>query len=127
MNVRHYYNFMAKKRELPKECEDNMAAVQEALDAIGGKWKIKILSMLYSGDCFFMELQRSVAGVGAKMLSKELKDLEENGLVKRIICDTRPITVRYELTAYGRTLKDIIENMQEWGKMHIRKKTVSSV
>jgi DNA-binding HxlR family transcriptional regulator len=52
------------------------------------------------------------------MLSKELQELEINGLIKRSVLETKPITVEYELTAYGRTLKPIIDAMAFWGKQH---------
>jgi DNA-binding HxlR family transcriptional regulator len=109
---------MAKTLELTDHCRAQMQAVQSTLDVLGGKWKIKILTMLYFGETHFMELQRRVTGIGSKMLSQELRDLEANGLVKRTVMDTRPITVEYELTPYGATLKDIIEDMEKWGRKH---------
>jgi DNA-binding HxlR family transcriptional regulator len=111
---------MAKTVEFPIDCEERMRSVQNTMEVLGGKWKIKIITILYFGETHFMELQRRVNGIGSKMLSQELKDLETNGLIKRTVCDTRPITVEYELTAYGATLKDIIESMEKWGKKHLR-------
>ncbi|MFA6083555.1 winged helix-turn-helix transcriptional regulator [Mucilaginibacter sp.] len=107
--------------EFNDDCRARMMAVQDTLDVMGGKWKIKILTILYFGETHFMELQRRVTGIGAKMLSQELRDMETNGLVKRTVKDTRPITVIYELTSYGTTLKDIIESMEKWGKKHRQK------
>lgn len=109
---------MAKDNEFTELCKLRMLAVQDTMDVLGGKWKIKILTILYFGATHFMELQRRVNGIGAKMLSQELRDLEANGLVKRTILDTRPITVEYALTPYGVTLKDIIEDMEKWGRTH---------
>jgi DNA-binding HxlR family transcriptional regulator len=108
-------------REFTDQCRAQMQAVQDTLDVMGGKWKIKILTILYFGETHFMELQRRVTGIGSKMLSQELRDLEANGLVKRTVLETRPITVEYELTAYGATLKDIIEDMEKWGRAHRQK------
>ena len=65
-----------------------------------------------------MQLQREVEGIGAKMLSKELRDLEINELVKRTVYDTKPVTVEYELTEYGKTLQYIIKEMSKWGARH---------
>ena len=107
--------------DLSDHCKAQMQAVEDTMDVMGGKWKIKILAILYFGETHFMELQRRVNGIGSKMLSQELKDLEINGLVKRTVRDTRPVTVIYELTAYGATLKDIIEHMEKWGLAHRRK------
>jgi len=114
---------MEKRKEFSEHCKAQMLAVQDTLDVLGGKWKIKILTILYFGETHFMELQRRVTGIGSKMLAQELRDLETNGLVKRTVLDTRPISVEYELTPYGATLKDIIEDMEKWGKKH-RKKIV---
>jgi len=112
---------MAKQREFTEHCRAQMQAVQDTMDVLGGKWKIKIITILYFGDTHFMELQRRVKGIGSKMLAQELRDLEMNGLVSRTVCDTRPITVDYALTPYGTTLKDIIEGMEKWGKKHRQK------
>ena len=59
-----------------------------------------------------------IAGISNKMLSKKLKELEINQLVKRTVLDTQPITVQYELTEHGKTLKTIIDNLTEWGIAH---------
>lgn len=109
---------MGEKLEFTAHCREQMQAVQETAEVLGGKWKIKILTVLYFGETHFKELQRRVEGIGAKMLSQELKDLETNGLVSRTIKDTRPITVEYEMTDYGKTLKEIIMSMEAWGRKH---------
>lgn len=57
-------------------------------------------------------------GIPAKTLSKELKDLEQNGLVKRTVLDTMPVTVQYAITPYGRTLEKILLDLREWGIDH---------
>src|SRR5690606_32032646 len=99
-------------------CKVKLRAVQDTLDILKGKWKISIISSLSFGKRRFMELQREVSGIGAKMLSKELQELEINGLISRRICDTKPITVEYELSEYGKTLEPIIGEMIEWGINH---------
>lgn len=65
-----------------------------------------------------MDLQREVEGIGSKMLSKELQELHVNGVVKRTVFDTKPVTVEYELTEYGQTLRPIIHEMATWGLEH---------
>ena len=99
-------------------CKEHLKAVHETLDILQGKWKIAIIGSLSFGTKRFMELQREVEGIGAKMLSKELRDLEINELVKRTVHDTKPVTVEYELTPYGKTLEDIIHEMVKWGTEH---------
>lgn len=62
-----------------------------------------------------MDLLREVDGIGSKMLSKELQDLEMNHLIKREVLDTKPITVEYEITEFGKTLAPIIDEVANWG------------
>jgi DNA-binding HxlR family transcriptional regulator len=102
----------------PAQCSQHMMAVQDAMDILNGKWKIMIIGSLSFGKKRFMELIREVNGIGAKMLSKELKDLEDNDLVKRTVYDTKPVTVEYELTEYGHTLTEVIGSIAKWGAEH---------
>ena len=104
--------------ELTAVCKTKMQAIQDAMDLIGGKWKIRIIGTLSFGSFYFMSLQRQIDGIGSKMLSKELQELETNGLVKRIVHDTKPITVQYELTPYGKTIIPIIDEIANWGGIH---------
>lgn len=101
-----------------KECRTHLLPVRDALDLLGGKWKIPIIVALSFGNRRFRELQRHIEGITAKMLSKELKDLEVNELVKRTVFDTTPVTVEYELTDYGKTLKKVIAELRKWGSEH---------
>lgn len=108
-------------------CKVYLRAVNDTLDMLQGKWKISIISSLHFGKRRFMELQREVNGIGAKMLSKELRDLEMNELVKRTVYDTKPVTVEYELTPYGKTLENIIGEMVKWGIEHRKRITRTAV
>jgi len=100
------------------ECKLRLQAVQDVVDLFAGKWKIYILNELKSGPKHFMELQRNVDGIGAKMLSSELKSLETNELVKRTEFSTKPVTVEYAITDYGKTLEHLIEEVETWGARH---------
>lgn len=101
-----------------------MMAVQDSLDVLSGKWKIAIISSLcLYNKRRFSDILNDVVGISNKMLSKELKDLEMNMLIRRTVLDTQPITVQYELTEHGLSLHTIINNLTEWGMMH-RKKVV---
>jgi len=112
--------------EMPDQCTAHIRAIHNTLDILNGKWKIAIIGSLSFGKKRFMELQREVEGIGSKMLSKELRDLEINELVKRTVFDTKPVTVQYELTDYGKTLQSIIKEMADWGKNH-RKRIMSAI
>jgi DNA-binding HxlR family transcriptional regulator len=99
-------------------CEKAILPVRDALDVLSGKWKLQIILSLTFGNLRFKEMQRQIHGITAKMLSKELKELEINQLVKRTVYDTVPVTVEYSLTPYGRTLKKVIEELGAWGRKH---------
>jgi DNA-binding HxlR family transcriptional regulator len=99
-------------------CNNNLAAVEDALYVIGGKWKLRIIIALRRGYYRFNELQRAVTGISARVLSSELKDLELIGFVKKIADTHNPIVMEYRLTGYSDTLKDVLRSLSEWGIMH---------
>lgn len=92
-------------------------AVRDTLDVISGKWKLVILSVLLERKRRFKELSREI-NISPRILSKELQELELNKLVKRTVCDTRPVTVEYESTAHSQTLLGVVQAMSEWGYLH---------
>ena len=104
-----------------EECPKNLLPVQDALYVLSGKWKIPIIIALKFGNKRFKELHNEIVGITAKMLSKELKELEINSLVKRTVYDTTPVTIEYELTDYGATLDDVIMALRDWGLKHRQK------
>ncbi|MGO1242842.1 MAG: winged helix-turn-helix transcriptional regulator [Sphingobacterium sp.] len=94
-------------------------AVHDSMDVLNGKWKISILSSIcYYNKRRFSDILNDVNGISNKMLSKELKELEINKLVTRTVLNTHPVTVQYELTTYGLSLKKIINSLTEWGLEH---------
>lgn len=107
-----------KKEDIHTVCKHNIRAIHDALDVIGGKWKISIISCLTFYPMRYSELLREVKGISGKMLSRELKDLEMNQLISREVIDTHPITVRYKLTEYGETLKQLARTIADWGLNH---------
>ncbi|MDG1332856.1 MAG: helix-turn-helix domain-containing protein [Crocinitomicaceae bacterium] len=99
-----------------------MVPMRDALDIFGGKWKIPIITALsFYQSCGFKELERIVEGITPKMLSKELKHLEENLLVSRKVEDTRPVTVSYSITEYGKTCSSVMSELYRWGVEHRKK------
>jgi DNA-binding HxlR family transcriptional regulator len=103
------------------ECSKSLLPVQDALYILSGKWKIPIIIALIHGNKRFKELHREITGITAKMLSKELKELEVNTLVTRTVYNTIPVSVEYELTAYGTTLDEVIMALRDWGLKHRQK------
>jgi len=101
------------------EHRKEVMAVHDAMDVLQGKWKISIISSIcYYNKRRFSDILNDVPGISNKMLSKELKELEINKLVKRTVLDTQPVTVQYELTEHGKTLQTIIRNLTDWGMAH---------
>jgi DNA-binding HxlR family transcriptional regulator len=106
------------------DCMKMLLPVKDALDMLSGKWKVQIILSLTFGKKRFKQIQRDLPGLTPKMLSKELKELEINELVERRVYDTLPVSVEYELTPYGRTLKPLIGELHKWGTKH-RKRIIS--
>ena len=101
-----------------RRCKARLNSIADALYAIGGKWKLKIIIALKEGNRRFNELQRVIDGISAKVLSAELKDLELNGFVSRNVFTGTPVVVEYELTDYSETLADVLQALSDWGAMH---------
>ncbi|WP_200975269.1 helix-turn-helix domain-containing protein [Echinicola sp. 20G] len=93
-------------------------AVREAMNAISGKWKLPIIGSLCYGTKRFKELEREIPKITPRMLSKELKELELNSIVKRTVHDTTPVTVEYQLTPSGKKIKNVLDAMVKWGLEH---------
>lgn len=105
-----------------KEYKREIMAVQDSMDVLNGKWKISIISSIcYYNKRRFSDISKDVVGISNRMLSKELKELEINQLIKRSVLDTQPIIVQYELTEHGRSLQTIIKNLTAWGIQHRKK------
>lgn len=103
----------------PRGCEVTLMAIKDTMELLSGKWKVQIVgSMLMNGKMRFMDLLRDVDGIAAKMLSKELQDLEVHELITRTVKDTKPVTVEYELTDHGRSLENLINEVAQWGILH---------
>lgn len=100
-------------------CAPNLLAVQDTMDVLSGKWRMPILVALYiGGKMCFKELKRELHGISAKVLTKELRDLEEHKLISRHVLNNRRITVQYDMTPYGKSLEDVIMMMLYWGLQH---------
>jgi len=92
--------------------------VRDALEVLNGKWKLPIIISLSFGNKRFKEISREINGITDKMLSKELKDLEEHKLVKRTVYDAFPPAVEYSITEHGRSLEKVVKELRNWGVEH---------
>jgi DNA-binding HxlR family transcriptional regulator len=93
--------------------------VERTLEVIGGRWKVLILRELFSGVKRFGQLHRALHGITQKMLTQQLREMEEDGIVHREVYLQVPPKVEYSLTPLGESLKPIIESMHEWGVRHL--------
>ena len=89
--------------------------VETTLALIGDKWKVLILRDLIDGTKRFGELKKSIGSVSQKVLTAQLKTMEQNGLVNRKVYAEVPPRVEYTLTETGYSLKPILDSMMEWG------------
>jgi DNA-binding HxlR family transcriptional regulator len=102
-----------------RDCSASLAAIEDTLYVIGGKWKLKVISALReAGSMRFNELQRTITGISARVLSNELKELEMNGFIYRKVDTGTPVVIEYGLTTYSNTLQNVLQAMINWGLMH---------
>lgn len=111
------------KKHTLESCHKAKLAIRDTLDVVGGKWKLVLITVLRSGKKGFNELSRE-AGISPRILSKELQEMEMNGLVNREVLNTKPITVQYQLTDYSKTLNEVLLALEKWGHKH-RQKIIS--
>jgi len=110
-------------------CSEELMAMRDSLDVLGGKWKLMILRFLTNRThqiINFKKMQREIDGISAKMLSKELKELEINLLISRTEQQTRPVTVVYAITEYGKLVLPVTETLVQWGLSH-REKIIKKI
>jgi DNA-binding HxlR family transcriptional regulator len=101
-----------------RECSAALTSIGDALYVIGGKWKLRVIVALREGSKRFNEIQRAIDGISARVLSSELKELEMNGFVTRIVHTQTPVVVEYQITPYADTLGNVLQSLAEWGTMH---------
>lgn len=106
-------------------CLDTVKPVRDALDVINGKWKLPIIISVGIGNERFTDIQESIPGITPKVLAKELKELEQHRLIRRIITEGYPVKITYKLEPYADTLGPIIYALKDWGLTH-RKKIFSA-
>lgn len=99
----------------PKEY---VLALNDTLNAVSGKWKLAIVSTLLFEAKRFSDIRRIIPVITPRMISKELKELEINGIITRTVHNTTPVLVEYELTPSGRRLHEVMDKMIEWGLLH---------
>lgn len=93
-------------------------AIEKGMRLIGGKWTASIIYHLKDEPVRFNDLTRMLGGASKKMIDQRLKELEVREMVVRRVINDRPIAVTYELTAFGRSALDILEQLRQWSERH---------
>lgn len=107
---------------------DFRCSVEAAIEAIGGKWKGVVLYHLADGTKRFSQLRRVIPSVTQRMLTKQLRELENDGIVKREVYAEVPPKVEYSLTEFGLTLLPILKELEQWGNQYLQQlKTIRAV
>lgn len=101
--------------------QEELRALQDTIYVVGSKWRLPIINSICNGNKRFREIERSIPGITTRMLSRELKEMELNKLVKRTVYADSPVLVEYTSTGYCKSLGPVIAAMIKWGKQHKKK------
>ncbi|MDQ1096915.1 MULTISPECIES: winged helix-turn-helix transcriptional regulator [Chryseobacterium] len=100
------------------ECLKKVRAIDDTMELLAGKWKLSILARLCYKPMRYSEILNDIEPLSGKVLSRELKDLEINGLINRHVSDTKPPAVTYSVSDYGMSLRELSDKIAEWGLLH---------
>ena len=101
--------------------------MRSTFEIITGKWKpLILLSLIKYGTLRFSELKKGLPGITQKVLTQHLRELEEEGIVRRVVYPVVPPKVEYSVTEYGKELESILDAMHQWGEKHNLRKTPSN-
>ncbi|WP_199565487.1 winged helix-turn-helix transcriptional regulator [Spongiactinospora rosea] len=112
----------SKLQDMPDGC-----LVEVAMEILGGRWKLSIVSKLLLGTHRFGELRREMNGITQRMLTRQLRELEEDGIVSRTVYREVPPRVEYSLTDTGRRLERIVHLLDEWGRWYAKRDRSANV
>ncbi len=100
------------------KCTDDHShqGIAKTLDVIGDKWTIALIHHIFQGQNRFGELQRAMVGISPKTLTVRLRRLEQDGIITRKMFPEVPLHIEYYLTEKGRSLRKVIQAMDEWGE-----------
>lgn len=112
-------------------CENNPnsdCAVEAALAILGGKWKLKIYKAIRFNDVMrFSELRQSIGDISDKTLTAQLREMEQDNLLTRIVYPEVPPRVEYQLTDLGKSLESVFSALDAWGKNYISNRNTTPV
>jgi len=93
---------------------------RQILDRVGDKWAVLILLLVRDEPMRFNALRRAIEGISQKMLSQVLKSLERDGLIRRRVIATVPVTVEYSITPLGATLSKAVDALRDWAESNLK-------
>lgn len=105
----------AGRRQAKNACVEP-CAIERGMRIIGGKWTGSILWHLKNGPVRFNDLARMIGGASKKMIAERLRQLEAQGLIKRQVMDTAPVSVHYEITGFGMTALGFLDELRKWSE-----------
>jgi DNA-binding HxlR family transcriptional regulator len=107
------------EKEEVKQCPRQFTlALNDTLNVVSGKWKLPIIAALFYKKNRFKDLQEHIEKITPRMLSKELKELEINGIIERKVYNQTPVLIEYKLTESGKDIINVIDTMINWGMLH---------
>ncbi|RNL91350.1 transcriptional regulator [Sinomicrobium pectinilyticum] len=109
---------VSPRKEQFKECINSLYPIRDALEVIGGKWRIQILIAIRTGNHRFTAIERAIGDISPRILSKELKILQENRLIVREVSNTYPVVITYKWSAHADSITPIITVLNDWGIHH---------
>ena len=101
-----------------RQCIDQFFPLRDSIEVLGPKWRIQILIAVRYGHENFTTILQALSPISPRVLSRELKVLEENGLIRREVREDYPVSIRYKWTEHTETISPILEMLQDWGKLH---------
>jgi DNA-binding HxlR family transcriptional regulator len=105
-----------QSQQRPYDVYESLCPTRLVLDRLADKWAMLILDRLQTGPVRFNRLKRDINGISQKVLSQTLKKLERDGLLRREVFATVPVTVEYRLSDLGETLKDSVAALTHWAE-----------
>ena len=109
---------MATTQQGGRNAKEEIQALQDTIYVLGGKWCLPIINAICNGNNRYREIQRSIPNITTRMLSRELREMELNKLIKRTVSEDSATSVKYESTDYCKSFGPIILEMIKWGKQH---------
>lgn len=103
------------------DCAASLRNVLDALYVLNGKWKVALILCLIQSSKRFNEIQQAIPGISSKVLANELKHLELNDFIRRVVLPVSPVSIIYEATEYSKSLKSLIGELSSWGEQHREK------